>query len=745
MSKKLNNKGGRETGAGSKSPSDYYVLTSAIASRRAVQVLANGRGFAVFDAGGDILPSPNESLGFFHRDTRYLNRFEINIAGQIPYLLNSNLDEDNAQLRVNLTNPDLFHRQDGLELRRDSIQLERSWVLGDHELRQRVMIRNFGGMLVHLPLEFFFGVDFVDIFEVRGIRRDRRGELAQPDVSKHAVRYEYRGLDGKNRVTEVGFRSLPKRLRDGYAVFDLKLEPDESVAFEVSIKVGAGNEVPHHAGRSNGLRKIGTSFNEALAHRRNELEASQATWAHISAGNELFNSFLQRSIADLTSIVSDSANGTYMMAGIPWFATLFGRDSIITALSVLPFNPSIAIGTLETLAGLQGEKVDDLRDEQPGKIVHEVRHGEMAATNEVPFGRYYGSIDSTPLFLWLLGRCIITTGNLELAERLWPNVERAFEWIERWGDRDGDGYVEYVRATPRGLANQGWKDSDDAVSHADGRLANPPIALCEVQAYVFAAYFSVMEVARRLGRDEIATRMAERAAILKRAFVQDFWLERERTVALALDGDKAPCRVISSNAGHCLATGLLDDDQAAAVIERLMSDEMFSGWGVRTLSSGERRYNPMSYHNGSVWPHDNALIAVGLARYGNRTAAGQILQGMFDAANRLGARSLPELFCGFAREERLGPTPYPVACHPQAWSASSIFAILEAIMGLRVISFEHRVLLDSPKLPAWLDSLTIEHLKVGDGSVSFHLQCMGEGTALEVLEKHGPVTIEIRH
>jgi glycogen debranching enzyme len=323
-------------------------------------------------------------------------------------------------------------------------------------------------------------------------------------------------------------------------------------------------------------------------------------------------------------------------------------------------------------------------------------------------------------------------------------VERALGWIEHWGDLDGDGYVEYLRKTPRGLANQGWKDSFDAISHANGELAKPPIALAEVQGYLYAAYTSISEVAYRLGHNDLAPRLKERAAELKQAFARDFWLEREGMVALALDADKQPCRVAASNAAHCLATGLLEDDCARAVGERLMSDEMFSGWGVRTLSAAERRYNPMSYHNGSVWPHDSAFAAVGLARYGNRAAAQRILKGLFDAATELRVRSLPELFCGFPREQCLGPAPYPVACHPQAWSAASIFAILPAILGLDVLGFERRVVLDSPELPPWLKSVTIRHLKVDNEAVSFRLERDTERVSMSVLEKHDSLSIEIK-
>jgi glycogen debranching enzyme len=731
-------RGARASRAVVKVGAEYYVLASTLVSRRTTRVLANAQSFAVFDIGGDIFDSPHESLGFFHRDTRYLSRFELTMAGHTPYLLNSSLGDDSAQLRVNLTNPDLFKRGGRFELPRNSIQMERSWVLANGELCHRLKIRNYAGVRVHLPLDLFFDVDFVDVFEVRGVKRKRHGELFEAKLGSREVRYGYRGLDGVQRFTEIVFHTIPARVGDGRAIFELNLEPDESVELDTTISSVCGDA----SSRDGDVRFA--SFDSALANRRTEIARSQALWARVSASNELFDSLLQHSAADLTSIITHTAERTFMMAGIPWFATLFGRDSIITALSLLPFNPQIAVRTLTALAGLQGTQVDEARDEQPGKIVHETRLGEMAATNEIPFGRYYGSVDSTPLFLWLLGRCVATTGDLELAERLWPNAERALEWIERWGDRDGDGYVEYMRETPRGLSNQGWKDSFDAISHANGELARPPIALAEVQGYLYAAYTTISDVARRLGRDGVAARLAERAAALKKSFVRDFWLERERTVALALDADKQPCRVIASNAAHCLAANLLDDDYATAVGERLMSDDMFSGWGVRTLSTAERRYNPMSYHNGSVWPHDNALAAIGLARYGNRAGAQRILHGLFDAAVHFGVRSLPELFCGFPREPRLAPAPYPVACHPQAWSAASVFAILQAIMGLQVFGFERRVVLDSPELPSWLESVTIEHLTVGDGAVSFRLKRLAEGAAVEVLEKSGSLSVEIK-
>ena len=718
---------------------DFYVLASALASRRASRVLANGESFAVFDVGGDILDNPLEALGFFHRDTRYLSRFELRIHEREPYFLNSYLSDDKAQFRINLTNPDLDGRGRAIKLPRDAIQIERSWVLADATLVHRLRVRNYAGIALRIPLEFFIGADFADIFEVRGVERKHHGKTPHPEVRKGTVRFSYEGLDGVRRFTQVAFDPPPRALSPERAAFLVDL--DREAAAELEIRIAGGTE-------SKGPRRRSTpaaDFDGALAARRSAIERSQVSWARLSASNELFDSLLTRSRADLTSLISHTTDGTFIMAGIPWFATLFGRDSIITALALLPFNPEVATHTLRVLAGMQGSRIDPAREEQPGKIVHEIRAGEMAATGEVPFGRYYGSVDSTPLFLWLFGRCIADTGDLALAEELWPSAERALEWIERCGDRDGDGYVEYVGKTPRSLANQGWKDSFDAISHASGELATAPIALAEVQGYVYAAYVSLADVAARLGRGGVASRLAERATSLRKAFSRDFWLEPECTVALALDADKQPCRVMSSNAAHCLATGLLDPDQAAAVSRRLLGDDMFSGWGVRTLGANERRYNPMSYHNGSIWPHDNAIAAIGLARYGNRAGALSILEGLFDAAVHLETASLPELFCGFPREPRLGPVPYPVACYPQAWSAASVFMILQAALGLRVMGFERRLLFDSPAIPPWLEWLRIEDLKIGDSSVSLLLRRTSDGAAMtEILERNGSITVEVK-
>ena len=716
---------------------DFYILASAMASRRTTRVLAHGESFAVFETTGDILESPLEALGFFYRDTRHLSCFEIGIAGEVPHFLNSYVSDDNTEVRANLTNPDLRGADDSKLLERDLIQIQRSWVLNSPRLYQRIAIQNFAPSTVKIEINFALGADFRDMFEVRGQSRKKRGEMHPAKVGRSSVEFRYDGLDRIRRATTVSFNRKPTELTESNASFAMALKHGEAVEMEVCVE--ARQEQP----RINGKIVVPRTFGDALERRRGEVGAVASGFTHVSTSNQVANSLINRSLGDLAALTTLSERGHSIMAGIPWFATLFGRDSIITALSVLPFFPGLAAGVLRTLASLQGTENNEARDEQPGKIIHEMRACEMANTGEIPFGRYYGSVDSTPLFLWLAGRYVGTTGDLKLAEELWPNVERALDWIGNHGDRDGDGYIEYERETPRGLANQGWKDSLDAISHADGTLAKPPIALAEVQGYAYAAYCSLAEVAGRLNKHELREHLREEARALKVNFERDFWLKKEKMVALALDGDKRPCAVMASNGAHCLAAGLIDGDRAAMLSERLLADDMFSGWGIRTLSNREQRYNPMSYHNGSVWPHDNAMAAWGLAAAERTYGAVKIMTGLFDAAAGLNNESLPELFCGFSREPSLGPVPYPVACHPQAWSAASVFLLIQSILGIEVRGFEHRIVMRAPMIPEWLDWIRFDDLRLGSSSISFVARRGRRGASIEVLEKRGPATVEV--
>jgi glycogen debranching enzyme len=426
---------------------------------------------------------------------------------------------------------------------------------------------------------------------------------------------------------------------------------------------------------------------------------------------------------------------------VPGFSATFGRDGIIAALEMLWLEPRLARGVLSYLAATQASEVDDAAEAEPGKILHERRLGEMANLGEVPFARYYGSIDSTPLFVLLAARYYSRTGDRPTIERLWPHIERALHWIDSYGDCDGDGYVEYARRNEKGLVNQGWKDSYDPIFHADGRLAAPPIALCEVQAYVHAAKCGAAMLARMLGQESRAVALEEAAADLYRRFNRDFWCEELGFYALALDGEKKPCRVRTSNAGHALFGGIVPDERVARLAEGLNGNEMFSGWGIRTVAISERRYNPMSYHNGSVWPHDNAVIAQGFQRYGLRRESARLLGALFGAASYFELKRLPELFCGFPRQRERGPTLYPVACSPQAWAAGALFSLVQSCLGLEFELATRTIRFRKPQLPSFLSRITLRNLELLGAQVDVSIRGQGADVALSILKRRGDVQV----
>jgi glycogen debranching enzyme len=549
-------------------------------------------------------------------------------------------------------------------------------------------------------------------------------------VGADQVLLSYRGLDGAVRRSRLTFDPPPTKLAVNAASYQLHIPPGAMQPLFIAVACDRADERP-------------MPFMRGLLAARRELQAATAGGTTIESSNELFNEVLCRSAADLSMLMTDTQQGRYPYAGIPWYSTTFGRDGLITALQMLWWNPGVARGVLRRLAAHQAKRTDPLSDAQPGKILHEMRAGEMAALREVPFGLYYGSVDATPLFVLLAGAYVERTGDEATLAELWPAIEAALAWIDGPGDPDHDGFVEYRRATEEGLANQGWKDSHDAIFHADGRLAEGHIALAEVQGYVFAAKHLAARCARRLGRDALAGALETQAARLAERFEAAFWCPQIETYALALDGDKAPCCVRTSNAGQVLFAGIASPGRAAMVARGLMETRFNSGWGIRTVAKGEARYNPMSYHNGSIWPHDNALIALGFARYGFAHSVEQLFKGLFKAATYMDARRLPELYCGFQRQRGRGPTLYPVACSPQAWASATPFTLLEASLGLEFDPGKGEIRLRNPRLPAFLDEVTLRNLRLDSASVDLRVRRHKDAVSLDILRTSGKIQVSI--
>jgi glycogen debranching enzyme len=686
--------------------------------------------FLVIDDRGDVGASDDSADGLFHSDTRFLSRLELLMGGMQPLLLGSNLSDDNSLLSVDLTNPDIW--ADGrLILAKDTLHIVRSIFLWQGTAYQRIGIRNHGTRPISLMLALKFGSDFADLFEVRGVRRTRHGRCENKIVNSGEVLYAYRGLDQVVRRTTLNFDPPPTELRGHEALYQVNLPAGTAHSLFISVscdKSADAAQVP---------------FIRALRSARRELRNLTAGVCSIETSNELFNEIIHRAGADLCMLNTETAQGSYPYAGIPWYSTTFGRDGLITALQMLWIDPRIAQGVLRRLAFFQAKTTDPQADAEPGKILHEMRGGEMAALREVPFAQYYGSVDSTPLFVLLAGLYVERTGDEATLAELWPAIEAALQWIDGPGDPDKDGFVEYQRATEQGLANQGWKDSFDAIFHADGRLAEGYIALAEVQGYVFAGKQLAARCARRLGLNDRAEQLESAARRLAERFEEAFWCEELGTYALALDGDKQPCKVRTSNAGQLLFTGIVQTDRARRVAADLMSPKFFSGWGIRTVALGEVRYNPMSYHDGSIWPHDNALIALGLARYGLKRSVAHLFKGLFDAASYMDLRRLPELFCGFRRERRRGPVLYPVACAPQAWASATAFTLLEAALGLEFDAARGEIRLRDPRLPEFLNEVVLRDLQLGPSSVDLRVRRHGEEVSLEVLRTRGQIQVSI--
>jgi glycogen debranching enzyme len=708
---------------------EYYVrATSGLADHR-TRVLKQGDTFGVFNRYGDIEALGPLQFGLFHCESRHLSRMVLYVNERQPQLLGSTVHQDTSLLAVDLTNLDERSGQPGA-LQRGTVHVFRSSLLDYSTCHQLVRLINYGPEEIQISLTLYFEADFADIFEVRGSRRERRGEKLPTRVGPQEVLLSYRGLDNVERRTRLYFWRVPDSLGADQARFTFILEPKIEQSLVVDI----------FCERSDSRASAGSEFPARLS--TFSLRSKTLRNTRVVTSSDRLNAWIARSESDLRMLTEGNPEGDYPYAGVPWFSTVFGRDGIITATECLWVDPSMARGVLGYLSETQATEENVAKDAEPGKIIHEMRRGEMATLGEVPFGRYYGSVDATPLFVMLAGEYFQRTNDLVFVKEIWPHVEAALAWIERYGDRDGDGYVEYQQKSSRGLLQQGWKDSNDSIFHANGKIAEPPIALCEVQSYVFAAKVAAARLCAVLKLADQATKLSNEAATLKARFNEDFWCEELGTFALALDGDKKPCRVSTSNAGHALCTGIATQEHAQKVCETLLNPSLFSGWGVRTVSATEKRYNPMSYHNGSVWPHDNALIGHGFARYGMHEKALQILTAMYDASSEVDLHRLPELFCGFHRRGTVGaPILYPVACSPQAWAAGAVYLLLGACLGIKIDACERYVQFENPQLPAGVSKMEIRGLKVGDASADLLIRRHSRGIDVEVLEKQGQLEV----
>jgi glycogen debranching enzyme len=681
--------------------------------------------FLLADALGDIHSGED---GLFSNDTRMLSRFELAMAGRRPSLLGAAISQDNTTFTAHLTNRPLPALGEGV-IPQGVIHVERNRLLCASRLFERLRLTNFSEQDARLPLRMSFAADFVDIFEVQGQVRKARGEILPALVHEGVVELAYRGRDDRVRTTVIQFSHPPSSLSAQQA--DFMLEIPSGAVTEMFIEIGTRETESPSRHRFTGARRRST------AAMQEQLQQS----AQISTSGRLFNHWVDRSHSDLALLTTSLPTGPYPYAGIPWFATQFGRDAIITSLQTLWLNPALAAGVLRFLAGTQAQEESAFRDSEPGKIMHEMRRGEMAALREIPFGQYYGGVDTTPLFVMLAGAYERRTGDVSLVNEIWNNLLAATRWMEHRLDTSVSGFLDYARGESTGLVNQAWKDSHDSMFHRDGRIPRGPLAVVEVQGYTYAALMAMSELAAARQQDERSAAWRERAERLRAAIESRFWIPEMSFYAIAIDGNDAACCVSASNAGHLLFCGVPELERAASVAAELRSDRFASGWGIRTLAEGESRYNPMSYHNGSVWPHDTSICAAGIARYGGRKEVSQLLSNMFEAATHFAMR-LPELYCGFARKAGQGPVPYPVACLPQAWSSGAVFMLLQSLLGVRIDGSRKEVHIERPELPDGVEWLYLHDLPVKDVSIDLEFHRIGS-EVVAVPAKHTDAGVRV--
>lgn len=726
-----------------------------------VQVLKHANIYLLTDAFGDIHPD-SRGLGLYHGDTRLLSCSVLRVGGDRPVLLQGSVG-GNFRGAIVMTNPSADRNPDAKvhpdqDLTGRTIGITRERLICPEGLLEQLQVVNHAERSATVKIVLELGADGADIFEVRGYPRPDRGRQLPVAVTDRRVTFRHDGLDGTQRLTHIAFtdRAHVEAATDGAdgaaarLAWTLTLGPGAERDLGWTVWASERPTVAPDRDTATTRADLAALF-PPTPHIAADVSASayhawQRGTTTVDSDHELFNLVIKRSVSDLRLLMNDGPgpDERYVAAGVPWFSTLFGRDALITAFQALPFRPQLAVETLNVLAAHQATEDDPLRDAEPGKILHELRTGEMARAGELPHTPYFGSVDSTPLWLVVLGATFDWTGDRALLDRLWPNALAALEWIDRYGDRDGDGFVEYERRSDRGLVNQGWKDSSDAIRDRAGREAVTPIALAEVQGYVFDAKLRMAGLARIRGDDALASRLEADAETLRQRFEEAFWVEDLRFYAMALDGEKRPADAIGSNAGQCLWSGIVAPDRAGEVVDRLLQPASFSGWGIRTYAADQPGFNPIGYHTGTVWPHDTSLIAAGLKRYGFDEASNRLVSHVLEAAQRFPDYRLPELFCGFDRADATTPVPYPVACSPQAWAAGAPFLFLATMLGLHAHADRGELELRHPHLPDWLGKVTLKDLRVGAASVDLLFHRWRGTTSAEVLRKVGDLEVTVR-
>lgn len=722
-----------------KKPAHSQQITEIAGNIAHAAVIKEGDVFFLSQPTGDVPLNNASGLGLYYHDCRYLNGYQFRINSKKPNsLLTSTFHGFMAKLEF--SNPAL--EDDGKTVSKQQIGISCRRVIDSKTLalHDAFAFRNFGLQPARFTVEFSFSSRFDDIFQIRGAKPRKRGNLHRPRWKNGSLQLRYDGADGVFRNLAIAFHPPCKALKGSAGCTDIFLKAGETKTVRVSLTITESQdklkEKTSAPGLSRGVR-VAETCNE-------DLKNWVRKCTKVSSNSSLLNQALQRSLRDLRTLRSVLHGEQFFSAGLPWYGTLFGRDSLIAAYQTLAFEPGIAAETLRLLARYQGAKVDHFRDEQPGKILHELRHGEMANLNEIPQTPYYGSVDSTPLFLILMAEHAQWTGDLDLFRQLQSNVQRGLKWISKYGDESGHGWLEYSAKSSRGLGNQGWKDSGDAIVQANGSLARSPIALVEVQGLVYMAKMKVAELYHRDGDQQTAQQLREEARELRARFNRAFWLDDKGTYALALQEGTEQCKVISSNPGQALWTEIVDPERAQSTVHQLMSEKMFTGWGIRTLSSAERRFNPVGYHLGTVWPHDNSFIAAGFRNYCFNDEACKVFGGILNAARNFEHFRLPEVFCGFSWNEYEVPVRYPVACHPQAWAAGATPFFVQSLLGITPAGFENKLYITDPVMPRFLRHIKIEQLRVAGGSVDLEFRRRDDGSVQTNCLKQQGVEVEVQ-